>query len=100
MLKKPEHALDGVYQGLVGASAELLGGVTGLFTKPYKKAREEGAVGFVKGVGSGFVGVVASPFTAFLKIWEQCVHRHKELSYQIRPREVAYLWALPTPSIL
>jgi vacuolar protein sorting-associated protein 13A/C len=67
LLKKPEHALDGVYQGFIGGSAEILGGVAGLFTKPYQRAREDGAVGFVKGVGSGFVGLVASPFAAILR---------------------------------
>ena len=33
--KRPEHAIDGVYQGLKGGAAELMLGVTGIFTKPY-----------------------------------------------------------------
>lgn len=66
-LKKPEHALDGVYQGLKGGGAEIFEGVTGLFTKPFKKAKEEGVKGFFKGVGAGAVGLVASPFAATLR---------------------------------
>ena len=50
-MKKPEHAFDGIYQGLKGGTLEIVGGVTGIFTKPYKRARQEGATGFVKGVG-------------------------------------------------
>jgi vacuolar protein sorting-associated protein 13A/C len=66
-LKKPEHAFDGIYQGLKGGVSELADGVTGLFTKPFKKAKEEGAIGFFKGVGAGAIGLVASPFAATLR---------------------------------
>ena len=37
--KKPEHAFDGIYQGLKGGASELVEGVAGIFTKPYQKAR-------------------------------------------------------------
>jgi vacuolar protein sorting-associated protein 13A/C len=67
-LKKPENAFDGVYQGLKGGASELVEGVTGLFTKPFKRAKQEGAKGFFKGLGSGAVGLVASPFAATLRI--------------------------------
>lgn len=45
-----------------------MSGFTGIFTKPYQKAREEGAKGFVKGLGAGLLGAVASPFTATLRL--------------------------------
>jgi len=67
-MKKPEHAIDGVYLGIKGGVSELAEGVAGLFTKPYKKAKEEGTVGFFKGLGAGTIGLVASPFTATLRI--------------------------------
>jgi len=57
-----------VYLGVKGGATELLGGVTGIFTKPYQKAKEEGAKGFVKGIGSGLVGAIASPFAATLRL--------------------------------
>jgi vacuolar protein sorting-associated protein 13A/C len=67
-LKKPEHAFDGIYLGLKGGATELAEGVTGLFTKPFKRAKEEGAVGFFKGLGAGAIGLVASPFAATLRL--------------------------------
>lgn len=67
-LKRPEDAFDGVYKGLKGGAAELVHGVTGLFTKPYQMAKKEGTFGFVKGVGSGFIGVLASPFAATMRL--------------------------------
>jgi hypothetical protein len=36
--------------------------------KPIQKAKQEGAKGFVKGLGSGLLGAVASPFAATLRI--------------------------------
>lgn len=39
MIKKPEHAFDGVYLGLKGGASELVFGFAGIFTKPYKKAK-------------------------------------------------------------
>ena len=38
-MKKPENALDGVYMGVKGGVSELAEGVTGLFTKPYQRAK-------------------------------------------------------------
>jgi hypothetical protein len=52
---------------LKGGAVEVFDGLTGIFTKPYKKAKEEGTVGFFKGVGSGFIGVLATPFAATLR---------------------------------
>ncbi len=67
-MKKPEGALDGMKEGLLGAGSELASGLTGIFTKPYQRAKAEGAKGFMKGVGSGLVGAVASPFAATLRL--------------------------------
>uniref|UniRef100_A0A183IKA9 VPS13_C domain-containing protein n=1 Tax=Soboliphyme baturini TaxID=241478 RepID=A0A183IKA9_9BILA len=36
-------------------------GVTGVFTKPVEGAREEGVIGFMKGLGKGLIGAVARP---------------------------------------
>lgn len=33
-LKRPDHVFDGFYQGVSGGVSELVGGVTGIFTKP------------------------------------------------------------------
>lgn len=48
------HTFDTDTQGLVD-------GVTGVFTKPYEGARDQGVEGFFKGLGVGAVGLVARP---------------------------------------
>eukprot|EP00344_Euplotes_crassus_P011103 CAMPEP_0197018198 /NCGR_PEP_ID=MMETSP1380-20130617/79966_1 /TAXON_ID=5936 /ORGANISM="Euplotes crassus, Strain CT5" /LENGTH=753 /DNA_ID=CAMNT_0042445389 /DNA_START=109 /DNA_END=2369 /DNA_ORIENTATION=- len=65
--KKSENALEGVADGVTGAGKEILGGVTGVFTKPFQGAKKDGAIGFVKGAGKGVLGLVVSPFTAILR---------------------------------
>ena len=67
-LKKSENIGQGVYHGVTGGVSELVGGVTGIFTKPIKKTQEEGAKGFFKGLGSGLLGAVAAPVTATLRV--------------------------------
>ncbi len=41
--------------------------MTGIFTKPIQKTKEEGAKGFVKGLGSGLFGAISAPVTATLR---------------------------------
>ena len=66
-LKNPENVFSGIGQGVSGAGKEIYSGVTGIFTKPFKGAREGGTKGFLKGVGKGFLGAVTSPLTAVLR---------------------------------
>ena len=33
-VKQPNHVFDGIYHGVTGGASELIGGVTGIFTKP------------------------------------------------------------------
>lgn len=67
-LRKPDHVFEGVFMGIKGGVSELAEGIAGIFTKPFKKAKEEGATGFIKGVGSGILGAIASPFTAVFRV--------------------------------
>ena len=51
---------------IVGAKAFGLGfynGITGLVTEPYKGAKDEGTLGFCKGVGKGSLGLVSKSGT-------------------------------------
>lgn len=54
------YRITGMHSGLRAAGKELaLGiydGVTGVVVKPYQGAKEDGVVGFVKGVGKGLAG--------------------------------------------
>ena len=52
---------------MTGGVSELVVGVTGIFTKPFEKTKEEGAKGFLKGLGSGLFGAITAPVTATLR---------------------------------
>ena len=67
-LRKPDHVFEGVFMGIKGGVSEIAEGITGIFTKPFTKARQEGAKGFFKGVGAGLLGAVSSPFTAVFRV--------------------------------
>ena len=47
---------------------ELATGISGIFINPYKRAQTEGVEGFFKGVGTGLLGALISPFSAVLKV--------------------------------
>ena len=59
---------SGVMQGIKGGVLDVASGITGVFTKPFKGAKEQGAKGFFKGVGTGLFGLVSTPFKIVLKI--------------------------------
>ena len=66
--REPEHLLDGLYIGLKEGVKDLGKGLGGLFYKPYQGAKNQGVKGFFKGLGSGVLGAVVSPFTAIFRV--------------------------------
>jgi len=66
----PTNVASGVYRGVTGLGAELVTGVTGIFTQPYKGAKAGGVKGFAKGVGRGLVGAAVTPATGVLRAGE------------------------------
>lgn len=54
---QPEHLGDGLLAGGKSLATGIFAGVTGLVTDPLKGAKEDGAVGFIKGMGKGVVGL-------------------------------------------
>ena len=65
--RQPAGVGEGLLQGVRGGASEIFDGVTGIFTKPIQKSREQGAKGFFKGLGSGLVGAITAPVTATLR---------------------------------
>ncbi|KAL9987728.1 hypothetical protein ACROYT_G002079 [Oculina patagonica] len=61
MGKKPVNVKEGLARGGKGLLEGVVGGVTGIVTKPMEGAKEAGAAGFFKGLGKGMVGVLARP---------------------------------------
>ncbi|RKF61110.1 UDP-glucose,sterol transferase [Erysiphe neolycopersici] len=62
--------ITGIKSGLKAASEEFVygiyGGVSGLILQPYTGARDEGLVGFIKGVGMGLTGFVLKDLAAII----------------------------------
>jgi vacuolar protein sorting-associated protein 13A/C len=64
---KADHLGDGLVYVVKGVGLEVYHGVSGVFTKPYEGAKQEGFKGFSKGVGKGVVGLVVTPVTLTLR---------------------------------
>ncbi|XP_035855716.1 vacuolar protein sorting-associated protein 13C isoform X4 [Sander lucioperca] len=61
MNRPPRDFGESLAKGGKGLLKGVMGGVTGIVTKPVEGAMKEGAAGFFKGIGKGLVGVVARP---------------------------------------
>ncbi|XP_065808670.1 intermembrane lipid transfer protein VPS13C isoform X5 [Labrus bergylta] len=61
MNRTPKDFGGSLAKGGKGLLKGVVGGVTGIVTKPVEGAKKEGAAGFFKGIGKGLVGVVARP---------------------------------------
>ncbi|NXF54035.1 VP13C protein, partial [Oceanites oceanicus] len=61
MGRQPKDFGGSLAKGGKGLLQGVVGGVTGIITKPVEGAKKEGAAGFFKGIGKGLVGVVARP---------------------------------------
>ncbi|KAJ8611173.1 hypothetical protein CTAYLR_003554 [Chrysophaeum taylorii] len=64
--EQPKHAGAGMAQALLNVGAGVAGGVGTLLAAPVIGARDEGATGFVKGLGAGVLGAVALPVAGVL----------------------------------
>lgn len=58
---RPKHALYGITAGGNAFANSLASGIGGLARHPIEGAEKEGALGFVKGVGKGFLGIATKP---------------------------------------
>lgn len=58
---RPKHALFGVTAGANSFFTSIASGIGGVARKPLEGAEQEGAVGFLKGVGKGFIGLATKP---------------------------------------
>ncbi|KAK5086299.1 Vacuolar protein sorting-associated protein 13 [Lithohypha guttulata] len=58
---RPKHALYGVTSGGNAFAASMASGIGGLARHPLEGAEKEGALGFVKGVGKGMLGLATKP---------------------------------------
>ncbi len=59
--RNPTDMLQGIGTGGISLVQGFSDGVTGVFVDPYKRAEKDGLAGFVRGVGSGVIGLVVKP---------------------------------------
>ncbi|PRP88859.1 hypothetical protein PROFUN_00327 [Planoprotostelium fungivorum] len=59
--RRAKHAGDGVMYGIQALSSGIKEGVVGVVTQPMKGAREGGALGLIRGIGKGLVGLPIKP---------------------------------------
>lgn len=55
-MHKPEGIKEGFVEGAKDLGKGVFDGITGIVVQPVKGAQQEGALGFLKGVGRGFLG--------------------------------------------
>ena len=58
---RPKHALYGVTSGGNAFASSFASGIGGLARMPMQGAEKEGALGFAKGIGKGFLGLATKP---------------------------------------
>jgi hypothetical protein len=52
-----------LYKGGKSITTGIFSGVAGIFVAPVKGAKEGGALGFMEGIGSGILDLVAKPIS-------------------------------------
>lgn len=65
---RPKHALYGLTSGANSFMDGIASGVTGLALAPVKGASQEGALGFIKGLGKGIVGLPTKTAIGFFDL--------------------------------
>ena len=65
---EPGNVFSGVGMGIYGGAHEIITGITGVFTNPWRQAKADGFFGFIKGLGQGLLGAVVAPFAAVFRI--------------------------------
>ncbi|KAL2074858.1 hypothetical protein VTL71DRAFT_8637 [Oculimacula yallundae] len=69
---RPQQRVTGIKSGAIAIGKEfslgMYDGVTGLVTQPWRGAKKEGPVGFLKGFGKGVGGVLMKPGAAMFSL--------------------------------
>ncbi|XP_045765599.1 vacuolar protein sorting-associated protein 13 isoform X2 [Maniola jurtina] len=90
--KPPANLQEGLARSGKGLVMGVVDGVTGVFTKPFEGARDQGVEGFFKGLGVGAVGLVARPTAGVVDFASgsfDAVKRAADLSEEVTKRRAA-----------
>ena len=95
--REPDNVLDGIYKGLKEGLLDLGKGIGGIVLKPFQGAKKEGAKGFFKGLGTGLIGAVVSPFTATFRIANNLFVGIKNTANMFNPKLKTDRFRFPRP---
>ncbi|XP_045493787.1 vacuolar protein sorting-associated protein 13 [Colias croceus] len=90
--KPPANLQEGLARSGKGLVMGVVDGVTGVFTKPFEGAREQGVEGFFRGLGVGAVGLVARPTAGVVDFASgsfDAVKRAADMSEEVTKRRAA-----------
>ena len=95
--REPDNVLDGIYKGVKEGILDLGKGIGGIIFKPFEGAKKEGVKGFFKGLGSGLIGAVVSPFTATFRIANNLFVGIKNTANMFNPKLKTERFRYPRP---
>lgn len=79
-----DKPFDTLGTGVIGTANAVSSGFTGIFSKPFEGARDDGAKGFFKGIGKGLLGAVTKPTSAVIDMVStttEAVHNKADVEY-------------------
>ena len=95
--REPDNVLDGIYKGVKEGLLDLGKGIGGIIFKPFQGAKKEGVKGFFKGIGTGLIGAVVSPFTATFRIANNLFVGIKNTANMFNPKLKTDRFRFPRP---
>ena len=95
--REPDNVLDGIYKGVKEGLLDLGKGIGGIVFKPFEGAKKEGVKGFFKGLGTGLIGAVVSPFTATFRIANNLFVGIKNTANMFNPKLKTERFRFPRP---
>ena len=84
--REPETIFDGIYKGFKEGIKDIGKGIGGIFLKPYEQSQKKGIKGFFRGLGSGVLGLVISPFAATFRITSNILSGIKNTVNMFNPK--------------
>lgn len=91
--RKPKDVVAGISSGIKNTVKGVLGGAIGLVAMPILCAKDEGPVGFFKGLGTGLIGAVVLPVAGTVTGSMQVVRGLINTPYAIKAKSDGKIWS-------
>jgi len=90
--KKPKDVVSGISSGIKNTVKGVIGGAIGLVAMPILCAKDEGPVGFFKGLGTGILGAIILPIAGTLTGSMQVIRGLINTPYAIKAKSNGKIW--------